>query len=82
MATLLVLGMCILVGLAFAEKPTYEEILIRAKSGILPEVVDRSDSGQIPEGMYWILHLSYIGMLIFKLHLHFPFCLLVGISFL
>ena len=54
MATLLVLGMCILVGLA--EKPTYEEILIRAKSGILPnsdsEVVDRSDSGQIPEGMY------------------------------
>ena len=52
MATLLVLGMFILVGLAFTEKPTYEEILIRAKSGILPEVVDRSDSGQIPEGMY------------------------------
>ena len=51
MATLSVLGMFILVGLAFTEKPTYEEILIRAKSGILPnsdsEVVDRSDSGQI-----------------------------------
>ena len=57
MATRLVLGMCILVGLAFAnEKPTYEEILIRAKSGIMPnsdpEAMDRSDSGQIPEGMY------------------------------
>ena len=56
MATLSVLGMFILVGLAFTEKPTYEEILIRAKSGMLPnsdsEVVDRSDSGQIFEGTY------------------------------
>ena len=52
MATLLVLGMFILVGLVFTEKATYEEILIRAKSGILPEVVDRSDFDQTPEGMY------------------------------
>ena len=57
MATLLVLGMCILVGLA--EKPTYEEILIAAKSGIMPnsdpEAMDRSDSGHVPEGMNGIL---------------------------
>ena len=55
-----VLGICILVGLAFAnEKPTYEEILIAAKSGIMPnsdpEAMDRSDSGHVPEGMNGIL---------------------------
>ena len=61
MATL-VLGICILVVLAFAEKPTqptYEEILIAAKSGIMPnsdpEAMDRSDSGNVPEGMFGIL---------------------------
>ena len=52
MATLLALGMFFLVGLSFIEKPTYEQILIRAKSGNLPEVVDRSDPGPTPVGMY------------------------------
>ena len=52
MATFLVLGMFFLVGLSFTEKPTYEQILIRAKSGNLPEVVDRSDPGPTPVGMY------------------------------
>ena len=57
-----VLVICILVGLAFANekpKPTYEEILIAAKSGIMPnsdpEAPDRSDSGHVPEGMNGIL---------------------------
>ena len=62
MATL-VLGICILVGLAFANEkptqPTYEEILLAAKSGIMPnsdpEAMDRSDSGHVPEGMNGIL---------------------------
>ena len=52
MSTLLALGMFFLVGLSFTEKPTYEQILIRAKSGNLPEVVDRSDPGPTPVGMY------------------------------
>ena len=58
-----VLGICILVGLAFANEkptqPTYKEILIAAKSGIMPnsdpEAPDRSDSGHVPEGMNGIL---------------------------
>ena len=62
MATL-VLGIWILVGLAFAnekpKQPTYEEILLAAKSGIMPnsdpEAMDRSDSGHVPEGMNGIL---------------------------
>ena len=81
MATFLVLGLFFLVRLSFTEKPTYEQILIRAKSGNLPEVVDRSDTVQTPVGMYLIFKLSYIGMLIVN-YLHFPFCHLFGISFL
>ena len=62
MATL-VLGICILVVLAFSNEkptqPTYEEILLAAKSGIMPnsdpEAMDRSDSGNVPEGMFGIL---------------------------
>ena len=52
MATFLVLGLFFLVRLSFTEKPTYEQILIRAKSGNLPEVVDRIDTVQTPVGMY------------------------------
>ena len=62
MATL-VLGICILVVLAFSNEkptqPTYEQILLAAKSGIMPnsdpEAMDRSDSGNVPEGMFGIL---------------------------
>ena len=62
MATL-VFGIWILVVLAFANakptQPTYEEILLAAKSGIMPnsdpEAMDRSDSGNLPEGMNGIL---------------------------
>ena len=62
MATL-VLGICILVVLAFSNEkptqPTYEEILLAAKSGMMPnsdpEAMDRSDSGNVPEGMFGIL---------------------------
>ena len=52
MAARLALGMFFLAGLSFTAKPTYEQILIRAKSGNLPEVVDRSDPGPTPVGMY------------------------------
>ena len=62
MATL-VLGICILVVLAFSNEkptqPTYEQILLAAKSGMMPnsdpEAMDRSDSGNVPEGMFGIL---------------------------
>ena len=62
MATL-VLGICILVVLAFSNEkptqPTYEQILLAAKSGMMPnsdpEAMDRSDSGHVPEGMNGIL---------------------------
>ena len=51
-----VLVICTLVVLTFAnEKPTYEEILIAAKSGMMPNSVpegtDRGDSGHDLEGM-------------------------------
>ena len=62
MATL-VLGICILVVLAFSNEkptqPTYEQILLAAKSGMMPnsdpEAMDRSDSGNVPEDMFGIL---------------------------
>ena len=62
MATL-VLGICILVVLAFSNEkptqPTYEQILLAAKAGMMPnsdpEAMDRSDSGNVPEGMFGIL---------------------------
>ena len=69
-----VLVICTLCVLAFAsEKPTYEEILIAAKAGVMPNSVpkgpDRVDSGHDLEGMNGILIVIHIRML-FLNHMH------------
>ena len=63
-----VLAICTLCVLAFAsEKPTYEEILIAAKSGEMPNSVSKGpdivDSGHDLEGMNGILIVIHIRML-------------------
>ena len=52
MSLLLALGMLFLFGMSFTEKPTYEQILMRAKSGNLPELLDSRDSDPTPAGLY------------------------------
>ena len=69
-----VLVICTLCVLAFAsEKPTYEEILIAAKAGEMPNSVpkgpDRVDSGHDLVGMNGILIVIHIRML-FLNHMH------------
>ena len=69
-----VLVICTLCVLAVAsEKPTYEEILIAAKAGVMPNSVpkgpDRVDSGHDLEGMNGILILIHIRMLLLR-HMH------------
>ena len=73
-----VLVICTLCVLAFAnEKPTYEEILIAAKAGVMPNSVpkgpDRVDSGHDLEGMNGIFNRYSYKNAIFKSHAHLPF---------
>ena len=69
-----VLVICTLCVLAFAsEKPTYKEILIAAKAGVMqnsvPKAPDRVDAELDLEGMNGILIFSHIRML-FLSHVH------------
>ena len=73
-----VLVICTLCVLAVAsEKPTYEEILIAAKAGVMPNSVpkgpDRVDSGHDLEGMNGIFNRYSYKNAIFKSHAHLPF---------
>ena len=69
-----VLVICTLCVLAFAsEKPTYEEILIAAKAGVMqnsgPKAPDRVDAEHDLEGMNGILIFIHIRMLLL-IHMH------------
>ena len=52
MSMLLAIGILFLSGMSFTGKPTYEQILMKAKNGQLPTLVDTGDSGLIPTGQY------------------------------
>ena len=51
--------MLFLFGMSFTGKPTYEQILMKAKSGKLPALVDSGDLGSTPAGLYYVYLLSY-----------------------
>ena len=52
MSMLLAIGILFLSGMAFTGKPTYEEILMKAKNGQLPALEESGDSGFNPTGQY------------------------------
>ena len=58
MSMLLAIGILFLSGMAFTGKPTYEEILMKAKNGQLPALEESGDSSVNPAGQYKLFIIS------------------------
>ena len=58
MSMLLAIGILFLSTMAFTGKPTYEEILMKAKNGQLPALEESGDSSVNPAGQYKLFIIS------------------------